>query len=106
MSSHSLFNRHFDYRLDANAAVDGDDEQRKTGLFKKAYELGVLCSVDVAVIIFGEFANVAILFLAHTRIPCLFNNLAPVLSFIDNFVLIMVNFDEQRRFRQFSRPTP
>ena len=29
--------------------------QRKNGLFKKAYELGVLCSIDVAVIIFGQF---------------------------------------------------
>ncbi|KAG2057399.1 hypothetical protein BDR06DRAFT_951555 [Suillus hirtellus] len=31
--------------------------KRKNGLFKKAYELGVLCSVDVAVVIFEERAG-------------------------------------------------
>jgi hypothetical protein len=28
--------------------------KRKNGLFKKAYELGVLCSADVAVIVFNN----------------------------------------------------
>ncbi|KAF7980538.1 hypothetical protein HWV62_37675 [Athelia sp. TMB] len=31
--------------------------QRKEGLFKKAYELGVLCSVDIAVIVFDKRAG-------------------------------------------------
>ena len=45
--------------------------QRKNGLFKKAYELGVLCSVEVAVIIFGRLLifilTTLILFLSYQR---------------------------------------
>ncbi|TDL26520.1 hypothetical protein BD410DRAFT_715800, partial [Rickenella mellea] len=54
---------------------------RKNGLFKKAYELGVLCSVDVAVIIFGmsyhlyEYCSTDIDNMVqrhiHVRPPCL-----------------------------------
>lgn len=29
-------------------------QKRKSGLFKKAYELGILCSADVAVVVFSN----------------------------------------------------
>ena len=32
--------------------------KRKTGLFKKAYELGVLCGAEVAVIVFAHNSKV------------------------------------------------
>ena len=39
---------------DAHANVYSTFLKRKGGLFKKAHELSVLCSVDVAVFIFGQ----------------------------------------------------
>lgn len=40
--------------LPASLAADRTFLKRKGGLFKKAHELSVLCSVDVAVFIFGS----------------------------------------------------
>ena len=41
-------------RLFPSALPPSPFSQRKNGLFKKAYELGVLCSVDVAVLVFDN----------------------------------------------------
>jgi MADS-box transcription factor len=41
-------------RVKANCLYHSTFLKRKGGLFKKAHELSVLCSVDVAVIIFGN----------------------------------------------------
>ncbi|CAD0112912.1 unnamed protein product [Aureobasidium uvarum] len=41
-------------KIEIRPIKDDRNRSRKGGLFKKAYELSVLCSVDVAVIIFGN----------------------------------------------------
>lgn len=41
-------------RRDPTLTLGSTFLKRKGGLFKKAHELSVLCSVDVAVIIFGH----------------------------------------------------
>ncbi|KAL8803376.1 MAG: hypothetical protein Q9200_006240, partial [Gallowayella weberi] len=41
-------------KIEIKAIKDDRNRSRKGGLFKKAHELSVLCSVDVAVIIFGH----------------------------------------------------
>ncbi|KAH8798089.1 hypothetical protein DL96DRAFT_1628043 [Flagelloscypha sp. PMI_526] len=43
--------------------------KRKTGLFKKAYELGVLCSVDVCVIVFETKAGQPVKLHQYTSCP-------------------------------------
>ena len=50
----SLFSHHLRHNTMLTAATYRTFLKRKGGLFKKAHELSVLCSVDVAVIIFGN----------------------------------------------------
>ncbi|KAF8268844.1 hypothetical protein EI94DRAFT_1576407, partial [Lactarius quietus] len=61
--------------------------QRKTGLFKKAYELGVLCSVDVAVIIFER---------KHGHPDKLFQYCS---TDIDSLIQRQIRFDGERDLR-------
>ena len=41
--------------------------KHKNGLFKKEYELGVLCSIDVTVIIFGALHSSSFLHISHLQ---------------------------------------